>query len=286
MRKIVICLLVLTLGFSSLVGNTNNAFALANSKDEIHKVERTIDGIKANDNKQQYDVDVKETLGMNDEKLNMTVIEGFEGEMLVESRLESGNILITSDLYINLNNGDFFVTEKIISDSGEELDKVYDITVTEIEGDSFKAHLIDRQTGETYDINTIDATSSALPVIAALVVRAGLQYVIKHYGKKVAMQAMIDVAVSQITKAYGGTVKNAKNGKGKVITIPNKKQEIVIRLMEAGSGGRKDAYWRMSVGNKALNRAGNYSNNAAETHITLQESSPSTIINLIKKFKK
>jgi len=56
--------------------------------------------------------------------------------------------------------------------------------------------------------------------------------------------------------------------------------------MEAGSGGRKDAYWRMSVGSKSLNRAGNFSSNKAETHITLQESSISTILNLIKKYKK
>lgn len=97
---------------------------------------------------------------------------------------------------------------------------------------------------------------------------------------------MIDLGVSQITKAYGGTVKNASNGKGKIITIPNKKQTIVVRLMEAGSGGRKDAYWRASVGNKSVNRAGNYSSNASETYITLQESSPKTIINIIKKFKK
>lgn len=97
---------------------------------------------------------------------------------------------------------------------------------------------------------------------------------------------MIDLGVSQITKAYGGSVKIAKNGKGKVITIPNKNQPIVIRLMEAGSGDKKEAYWRISIGNKSVNRAGNYSSNASETHITLQESSPKTIINIIKKFKK
>ncbi|WP_445491768.1 hypothetical protein [Niallia sp. 03133] len=100
------------------------------------------------------------------------------------------------------------------------------------------------------------------------------------------MQALIDFGVSKISDAYGGSTKNAKNGKGKVITIPNKKQTIVIRLMEAGSGGRDEAYWRMSVGNKAVNRAGNFSDNANETNITLQESSISTIINLIKKYKK
>ena len=52
------------------------------------------------------------------------------------------------------------------------------------------------------------------------------------------------------------------------------------------SGGRKGAYWRMSIGNKSVNRAGSYPSKASETHITLQESSPKTIIDMIKKFKK
>lgn len=47
------------------------------------------------------------------------------------------------------------------------------------------------------------------------------------------------------------------------------------------STDRDGGYW-----GKSLNRAGNYSSNATETHITLQESSPATIIKLIKKFKK
>ncbi|WP_433958083.1 SAR2788 family putative toxin [Cytobacillus horneckiae] len=292
MRNIFIKVVVFTLIISSLIGNSNVFANVNSSTDNIEKetkidieVNETINEIKEK-NVDEYTVDVEKTLGLNEENLDMNVVEGSEDEMLVQSKIESGDTSLNSDLYINLDKWDFFVTEEVELENGESKKKVYDVFISEIEGESFKAHLIDRESGEIHEINTIDANSSALPVVVALIVRAGLQYVIKHYGKKVAMQAMIDLGVSQITKAYGGTVKNAKNGKGKVITIPNKKQTIVIRLMEAGSGGRKEAYWRMSVGNKSVNRAGNYSNNANETHITLQESSPSTIIKLIKKYKK
>ncbi|MGE7842653.1 hypothetical protein ACQKNX_17920 [Lysinibacillus sp. NPDC093712] len=82
------------------------------------------------------------------------------------------------------------------------------------------------------------------------------------------------------------SVKTAQNNKGKVITIPNKKQKIVIRLMEAGSGGRSKAYWRMSVGGKSIDITGKYEHQREKTHIDLDETSPATIINLIKKFKK
>lgn len=190
-------------------------------------------------------------------------------------------ILLDTDEFLN-NTVEFDLT----NENGEITTRQYYLEIIEMDEEVIKAKLIDSVTMEEMLIDSTQMQASAIPIIVALIVRAGLQYAIKHYGKKFAMQAMIELGVSQITKAYGGSVKNASNGKGKVITIPNKSQTIVVRLMEAGSGGRKDAYWRMSVGNKALNRAGNYSSNANETHITLQESSPKTIINIIKKFKK
>ncbi len=39
----------------------------------------------------------------------------------------------------------------------------------------------------------------------------------------------------------------------------------------------KEAYWRMSVGGKALDKSGNYSSDAARTHIDIDESSIQTI---------
>ncbi|UAL45543.1 SAR2788 family putative toxin [Sutcliffiella horikoshii] len=215
-------------------------------------------------------------------------IDGNESEesVNVNIKLDTQVEEIKADMLINADNIDNYVDIETTDENGHTTTKNYSLEIIEMNEDKLVAKVIDNETLEETIIDSSITQTTAIPIIVALIVRAGLQYAIKHYGKKAAMQALIDLGVSSITKAYGGSTKNAKNGKGKVITIPNKNQTIVIRLMEAGSGGRKEAYWRMSVGNKALNRAGNYSNNANETHITLQESSISTIINLIKRYKK
>lgn len=215
-------------------------------------------------------------------------IDGNDTEESVDINieLETQKEQINADMSINSDNSDNYVDIETTDENGVTTTKNYSLEIIEINEEKVIAKVIDNVTLEETIIDSTTAQTTAIPIIVALIVRAGLQYAIKHYGKKAAMQALIDLGVSQITKAYGGSTKNAKNGKGKVITIPNKNQTIVVRLMEAGSGGRKEAYWRMSVGNKALNRAGNYSSNANETHITLQESSISTIIKLIKKYKK
>ncbi len=183
----------------------------------------------------------------------------------------------TEDSYVNIQT---------IGDDGEIINKTYQMNFLDITEDSYKVKLIDPDTLEEMVIDSTQLQATAIPIIIGIIVRSGLKWAIKQFGKKAAMQALIELAVEQITDGYGGEVKNASNGKGKVITIQNKKQTIVIRLMEPGSGGREEAYWRMSVGGKALDKSGNYSSDAARTHIDLDESSIQTIKNLIKKFKK
>ncbi|MCT4797239.1 SAR2788 family putative toxin [Exiguobacterium profundum] len=283
MRSLITKLIVITLIFSSVISGSNVS-ASDSKKSEINIIEEKVQEIQSNPSSTE-DIDVQEELGLNDENLDMKLLTSGSQDVLVNSNIEIDNQSIESNIIFN--EEDLEIKATISSnDTENSIKEVYTVEINRIEGENFEGEIRSLNSGETFSVNTIEASASVLPALIPLILRAGLQYVIKHYGKKVAMQAMIDLGVSQITKAYGGVVKDAKNGKGKVITIPNKKQEIVIRLMEAGSGGRKEAYWRMSVGNKALNRAGNFSNNASETHITLQESSPSTIISLIKKFKK
>ena len=283
MRSLITKLIVITLIFSSVISGSNVS-ASDSKKSEINIIEEKVQEIQSNPSSTE-DIDVQEELGLNDENLDMKLLTSGSQDVLVNSNIEIDNQSIESNIIFN--EEDLEIKATISSnDTENSIKEVYTVEINRIEGENFEGEIRSLNSGETFSVNTIEASASVLPALIPLILRAGLQYVIKHYGKKVAMQAMIDLGVSQITKAYGGVVKDAKNGKGKVITIPNKKQEIVIRLMEAGSGGRKEAYWRMSVGNKALNRAGNFWNNASETHITLQESSPSTIISLIKKFKK
>lgn len=237
------------------------------------------------------EVEAEALINSNEEELDSVEsfnIAGSETEESVDINLEleTQKEQINAEMSISADNSDSFVDIETTDENGDTISKNYSLEIIEINEEKVIAKVIDNVTLEETIIDSTKTQTTALPVIVALIVRAGLQYAIKHYGKKAAMQALIELGVSKITKAYGGTTKNAKNGKGKVITIPNKKQTIVIRLMEAGSGGRKDAYWRMSVGGKSLNRAGNFSSNKAETHITLQESSIPTIIKLIKKYKK
>lgn len=289
MKKVIVKLMIFVLALSSVMSGVSVSAAsnsdINNSK--VNQIEQEIDTLK-NTSEISKKINVQEELQMNEDNLEMEVIKSELHEtLLVKSNMviDKAN-QVESNIIYNENNMEITATTSFIEDGATSSKDAYKIIISRIVGEAFEGEIINIDTGETFQINTIEASASILPALVPLILRAGLQYVIKHYGKKIAMQAMIDLAVSQITKAYGGTVKDAKNGKGKVITIPNKKQEIVIRLMEAGSGGRKDAYWRMSVGNKSVNRAGNYSSNAAETHITLQESSPATILSLIKKFKK
>ncbi|GEM_PF-3362687 len=207
--------------------------------------------------------------------------------LIVDISLATDDVKASAQLtfeYQNNMHGSVKYLEEMLHDVVMEKD--YELQVLEFTEENYHVNLTDMLTGERTELNSLHAEATALPAVALLIIRAGLQYAIKHFGKKAAMKALIDLGVSQITEQFGGKVKTARNGKGKVITIPNKRQEIVVRLMEGGSGGRSEAYWRMSVGGKSINRAGNYSRNAAETHITLQESSPATIISLIKKFKK
>lgn len=225
----------------------------------------------------------------SDINTNKVKITGSESQDSVNINidLETVKETVYADLNLSFKEDDSDIVNVITEDEhGNVTNTTYQLDILELSNEVIKAKLFDDKSGEEIIIDTTQVKATVVPVVIALIVRAGLQFAIKHYGKKLAMRAFIEYATSKIADAYGGSVKEAKNGKGKVITIPNKKQTIVIRLMEAGSGGRKEAYWRMSVGNKSINRAGNFSNNASETHISLQESSLSTILNLIKKYKK
>lgn len=268
MKKLLIKLMVFSLILSSLPSHIANATTEKELTQAINKTElanvlpQNIEEVEIKGDEKENSINVSVDLLTKDKKINSEIV------------------------FYNDLTEDNYVTIESISENGEIINKGYYLNIIDITEYSYKFKLIDVDSSGELVIDSTQLQATAIPVLVGLIVRTGLNYVIKHYGKKLAMQAMIELGVSKITKAYGGEVKDAKNGKGKVITIPNKKQPIVIRLMEAGSGGRKEAYWRMSVGGKSINRAGNYSNNAAETHIDLQESSPATIIKLIKKFKK
>ncbi|WP_404447553.1 SAR2788 family putative toxin [Sutcliffiella horikoshii] len=243
----------------------------------------------AENDKSLDDVEVVNASNKETENVESIKIDGAEEEDTINIKidLETDKSSIDAEMVLDIEDTENNSVEIEIEDEkGIKTFKNYTVEILQLNGEEFVAKVIDEETMEETIIDSTKIQATIIPVIVGLIIRAGFQYAIKHYGKKLATQALIDLAIDKIVDSYGGEVKNAKTGKGKVITIPNKKQTIVIRLMEPGSGGRPDGYWRMSVGGKTINRAGNYSSNAAETHISLQDSSISTILKMIKKYKK
>lgn|GEM_PF-3577254 len=102
-----------------------------------------------------------------------------------------------------------------------------------------------------------------------------------------------DVA-NTLGKKYNGKVVEASGDGWKVINIDNpvsKNQPIMIRVMNAGSGGRSAPYFRVSIGNKgALTLDGKISNDHNLTHIDLTDNYmkqiQKMIDNYIKNYKK
>lgn len=79
--------------------------------------------------------------------------------------------------------------------------KIFYVFIDEIEGDDFIATFIDQETGEAYEINTIDAEASAVPaIIVGLIARYGIKWAIKKYGKKFLVKTFRKHAIKQAIK--------------------------------------------------------------------------------------
>ncbi|WP_057987513.1 SAR2788 family putative toxin [Lederbergia galactosidilytica] len=212
MKKKFIKLLVAIYLFSSLVGYAPNVFAedntdltftqedLTENPEQINlDFDHTIEEKSTNDNNVVYEVNVEEEFGINNDNFEMIVEENSKEEMTVNTEFETNDLSINSELYINIDTGQFYVTEETTSETGEVTETIYDVFLYEIEGEEFKGHLIDRSNGELYEINTIDAQASIIPVIG-LVVKQGVKWAVKKYGKKALVSAFGKAALSNAIK--------------------------------------------------------------------------------------
>ncbi|MGT2911566.1 hypothetical protein ACVR1I_07630 [Streptococcus cameli] len=92
----------------------------------------------------------------------------------------------------------------------------------------------------------------------------------------------------EIGKLYGGSVSQARTGKGYTVTIPYKgNQKITVRFMGEGSGGRTSPYYRVSIGNKgSVDITGAFSSDRGSTHINISPSSVNEIKQIINQYIK
>jgi len=93
-----------------------------------------------------------------------------------------------------------------------------------------------------------------------------------------------DDAANLVAKNLDGTLSELKNGYK--VEIPNGNKPIVIRIMNEGSGGRPNPYFRVSIDGKgSLTLDGTLSNDKALTHIDMTDDFLNQITDMIKKYQ-
>lgn len=78
-----------------------------------------------------------------------------------------------------------------IDENGKSINKKYNVLIDQLENEEYKATFIDKDTDEVIKYNSIEAKSSAWPlIILAAVARYGVKYAVKKYGKKTTQNAI------------------------------------------------------------------------------------------------
>ncbi|MBP2076955.1 SAR2788 family putative toxin [Oceanobacillus polygoni] len=246
MKKFTIKLILSVLIFTTVFSNTSLAFA-ENSSEENLEISneisqefadtKYIDGnikhelieLESDDDTISYQVDVEEEFGIENDSFEMHVDEFSDSEILVKSDLQMQDSLYGSNLYVNLDTGEFYVTEEEINDNGEKVVTTYDVFLTEIEGEEFKAQLVDRAAGELYEVNTIEAHASAIPVIG-IIIANGVRWAVKKFGKKALVSAFGKAALSNAIKKaakFSVSKKHLSNAGGRYTKFNTTSQSTV-----------------------------------------------------------
>ncbi|WP_066149133.1 RHS repeat-associated core domain-containing protein [Anoxybacillus sp. P3H1B] len=125
---------------------------------------------------------------------------------------------------------------------------------------------------------------------AAIAVGVGLVGGAAFKGAKIAYRAYKAGKFSKtyrlakkVAKKHGGTLERAK-GNGWKVSIPDGKHSYRVRVMNAGSGNRKKAYYRISHSKYgSFDRYGNKSSDRSYTHINLSRKSYKEISRILNK---
>jgi len=175
----------------------------------VFNYENSIEEEYEEDSRTIYNVNIEDEFNIKNENFKMTVSES-DNEMTVYSKLDNGSTKLSSEFYVNIETGETYVTETVANAEGGNTTKVYDIVFTDIEGEEFKATLIDRDSDNVYNINTIDAKASAIPVLA-VVLQMGARWAIKKYGQRALISAFGKYALSNAIKNVPSLVVKSKH---------------------------------------------------------------------------
>ncbi|MFB6433774.1 MafB-like protein [Bacillus cereus] len=198
MKKLIIRLLVLTMLFSILPNfELTQASINSNNETDVIEVEKEI--------KEDFGIEVAEQLNLDVKKEDNLVV--------VKTNLDTTDVKVTTEMEYNIDT-EAILLDGTVEENGEKVNQKFEVILHEVEENSneFSATFIDQDTGEIYDMNTIEAQASALPlVIIAVVARYGITYAIKKYGKSAVNSAVKSKSFGQVLSSVSKLDANKRN---------------------------------------------------------------------------
>ncbi len=235
MKKFLIKLIVITM-LISLVPSIDPLKSYAN--DEANTIEYNTIEVE-NEILQELGIDDTEQFDLNVEQDNDLVT--------VYTDINTTDVHVSTVIYYDT------ITESIllhgtVEEDGEKISHEYEVIVHTNEGQEFSATFVDQSDGEIYDIDTLEAQSSALPVvIIAAVARYGISYAIKKYGRKATTNAIrsrnFDKVLSSVSRLDANSRKHILDPKHDWHKVTKNNWDDVAKVMShVMRYGKEDPY--------------------------------------------
>lgn len=137
-----------------------------------------------------------ENINVNNKELDLVPNENIKEKIYsddnskyVESTIENEDIYINSVLEFNEEENTIFVKTVLKDDYGNDLEKIFNITLLELyDSENFKALFIDQETKEEYIYDSTELNASVWPVVAVVIsfiARQGLKKAITKWSKSI-----------------------------------------------------------------------------------------------------
>lgn len=189
----------------------NNANAQSESIQENPVNQELIDLIESTQEVTQVDADeattiVNEIISEELSDIVETTATVTEEELIVETSIEAPELTAEGTLLFNNESHEFIMDYSTEDENGEVINETYKIFLNSLSEEDFNATLVNMTTGEIIEVDSTELQASIVPVVAVLVgllVRSGISWIIKQFGKKALQSAVKDVTKKIAKKSLG-----------------------------------------------------------------------------------
>lgn len=157
-------------------------------------------------NSDDANIIVKETISEELSDVVETNTTVTEEKIIVETKIDAPELNAQGTLLFDKESNEFIMDFSTEDENGELINQTYKVFLTSLSEDEFKASLVNMDTGEILKVDSAELQASIVPVVAVLVgflVRSGLSWIIKEFGKKAIQSAVKDVAKKMAKKSLG-----------------------------------------------------------------------------------